>query len=104
MIYPFMAVVADCLEATHHQAEFVGEVREAFADIAAQRRDLVDRYDEAFPRRDAGEIERLLIICQALLDEREDLWIGNLRINAVTKRLFIGTGRSVPLFPYRQGI
>jgi hypothetical protein len=50
-------------------------------------------------------MERLLITCQALLDEEEDIWIGNLRINAVTKRLHVGNGdRSTPLFPHVQGI
>ena len=104
MIYPFMSVVADCLEATKHDDWFVQKVRTAFAAIAAERPDLVDRYDHAFPRRSAGEIERLLRDCLPML-EQHDVCIDHIRVNAVTRRFHVGDGHgSVPLFPYLQGI
>lgn len=100
-----MGVLLGCLDATGHEPLLVAKVGEALEKIAEQRPDLVGRYEEAFKQRGAGEMERLLTTCQELLDEEEDIWIGNLRINAVTKRFHVGNGnRSTPLFPHVQGI
>lgn len=102
--YPFMGVIADCLEATGHDPEYVRTVRDAFIALGRDYPELAARYDYAFPRRLAGEIENLLILCDGYLHDGENHLLGALRVNAITKRFYMGTGRSVPLFPYVQGI
>jgi hypothetical protein len=95
-----MGVLLACLEATDHTSEFITEVELALDRIAQQRPDLVERYDEAFMKRSAADIETLLMICDRLLSSEDDIWIGNLRVNAVTRRFHVGNGnRSAPLFP-----
>lgn len=96
----FMAVIDQCLQATGHDPLFIIAVRDSVDRIAAQRPDLVERYDRAAVNRDSAEIERLLLTCQAMLADDDDVWIGNLRVNAVTGRFHVGDGnRSTPVFP-----
>ena len=94
----FMSVLTDGLVRLGSSANFIGDLRVALNAIAGERPELAVLYNEALAKRDASMIERLLLICQDRLDDAEDLWIGNLRINGLTKRLYVGTGRSTPLF------
>ncbi len=95
-----MQVIIDCLLATDHRLDFIDAVRNEFAKIAADRPDLVERYDAAVSEQSASGIECLLVTCQRILDGHEDLWIGNLRVVSPTGRFHVGNGnRSVPVFP-----
>ncbi len=100
MVEPFMQVVVDCLRATHHSQMFCDAVARELKTIGAARPDLRIRYRRATVARDVGEIERLLTICQRLLNGHEDISIDNLRVIAPTGRFHVGHGnRSERIFP-----